>query len=218
MKLISFSLWGTSLKYLVGAIKNAELAKEIYPDWTCRFYIGSSVPYGYIHKLNSFDNTEVVERNEFGDWTGMYWRFEPASEDDVDVMISRDVDSRLNLREKAAVDEWLESDKGFHIMRDHPWHKYSILGGMWGCKRGTIPNIKALMGMWNKQDSYGTDYEFLARAILPLIKDKVLIHDGFYEGNPFPTARQDYQFVGQVFDENEQTVREHLEVLKAHLK
>ena len=60
MKLITFSLWGTSLKYLVGAIRNAELAKEVYPDWICRYYVASSVPFGYVHKLKSFDNVEVV--------------------------------------------------------------------------------------------------------------------------------------------------------------
>ena len=38
MKLITFSLWGQDPKYLVGAIRNAELASEIYPDWICRFY------------------------------------------------------------------------------------------------------------------------------------------------------------------------------------
>ena len=37
-------------------------------------------------------------------------------------MLSRDCDSRLNKREKLAVDELLKSDKNFHIMRDHPWH------------------------------------------------------------------------------------------------
>ena len=36
-KIIAFSLWGDQPKYTVGAIKNADLAKEIYPDWTCRF-------------------------------------------------------------------------------------------------------------------------------------------------------------------------------------
>ena len=65
----------------------------------------------------------------------MFWRFEPAGEEDVDVMISRDTDSRLNLREKFAVEEWLESDKGFHIMRDHPHHGYPVLGGMWGANK-----------------------------------------------------------------------------------
>ena len=41
-----------------------------------------------------------------------------------------------------------------------------------------------------------------------------MVHDEFYENNPFPTARQGYEFVGQVFDEDEQTVQEHVEVLK----
>ena len=218
MKLITFSLWGTSLKYLVGAIRNAELAKELYPDWVCRYYVASSVPFGYVHKLKSFDNVEVVEKSEFGDWTGMYWRFEPASESGVDAMISRDVDSRLNEREKAAVDEWLKSDKGFHIMRDHPWHRYPILGGMWGCKKDVIPNIKDLINNSNKRDSYGTDYEFLAEVVMPLIKSNAMIHDGFYEGKPFPTSRKDYEFVGQVFDENEQTVEEHILALKGAVK
>ena len=49
-------------------------------------------------------------------------------------MISRDADSRLSLREKEAVEKWINSDKDFHIMRDHPHHYYPILGGTWGFK------------------------------------------------------------------------------------
>jgi hypothetical protein len=45
-----------------------------------------------------------------------------------------------------------------------------------------------------------------------------MIHDGFYEGKPFPTSRKDYEFVGQVFDENEQTVEEHILALKGAVK
>ena len=57
---------------------------------------------------------------------------------DVDVMISRDTDSRVSHREMIAVNKWLESDKGFHIMRDHPWHTTKILGGMWGCRKWSL--------------------------------------------------------------------------------
>ena len=32
-KIISLSLWGDNPVYTQGAIRNAELAKEIYPDW-----------------------------------------------------------------------------------------------------------------------------------------------------------------------------------------
>ena len=62
-KLISFSLWGDNPTYTQGAIRNAELSKEIYPDWICRYYIGTSTPQSIIDKLISFDNNLVVRGN-----------------------------------------------------------------------------------------------------------------------------------------------------------
>ena len=44
MKIIAFSLWGDDPKYTFGAIKNASIAEELFPDWICRFYVGKSVP------------------------------------------------------------------------------------------------------------------------------------------------------------------------------
>lgn len=218
MKVIAFSLWGADPKYTVGAIRNAELASTIYPGWTCRYYIGQSTPDPIGWQLEMFDHVEIVRMPVQGDWTGMFWRFHPASEKGVEVMISRDTDCRLNMREKAAVDAWLESDKGFHIMRDHPWHKFPVLGGMWGAKQNAVPNMKDLIDNWEQQDRYGTDYEFFAHAILPIINNNVLIHDEFFEGSPFPSARKRLEFVGEVFDENENNVAEHTNVLGHYLQ
>ena len=36
--------------------------------------------------------------------------------------LMRNLDSRLSIREKLAVDEWVSSGKRFHVMRDHPSH------------------------------------------------------------------------------------------------
>tara|TARA_B100001123_G_scaffold316284_1_gene354153 strand:+ start:2930 stop:3586 length:657 start_codon:yes stop_codon:yes gene_type:complete len=218
MKLITFSLWGNDPKYLVGAIKNADLAREIYPDWFCRFYVGQSVPFSVIHELKKRENVQIVERSEFGDWRGMFWRFEAIDERGVEIMISRDADSRLNYREKAAVDQWATSDKGFHIMRDHPWHRFPVLGGMWGIKSGILSSIRDLIDNFSQEDAYGTDYKFLADVVLPRIEDDILVHDEFFEGNSFPTLRQDNEFVGQVFDENDNTIEEHVNILKEALK
>ena len=55
----------------------------------------------------------------------------------MDIFISRDLDSRINDRELAAVHEWLESNKTLHSMRDHPWHTVPIMGGGWGSKLDT---------------------------------------------------------------------------------
>ena len=39
----------------------------------------------------------------------------------VDVVLSRDLDSRLTSREAAAVGEWLDTpNSSLHVMRDHP--------------------------------------------------------------------------------------------------
>ena len=211
MKIISFSLWGTNPKYTVGAIKNAQLAKKIYPGWTCRFYCANDVPNPIIFQLEEMDNVELVFMKKAGDWTSMFWRFEPAGEENIEVMISRDTDSRLNHREKAAVDEWLNTDYGFHIMRDHPWHGYPVLGGMWGAKCNTLANIKKMMNNFDKTDSYGTDYSFFA-SISGSIKGNVIVHDEFFSNRvnlvdyqgcaplSFPTARVGKDFVGKPFN------------------
>ena len=125
-KIISFSLWGNNPKYTIGAIRNAELTPIIFPNWVSRFYCGKSVPEDIIEKLKSLPQTEVIIMDEDGDWTGMFWRFYAC--EDSDIMLSRDTDSRLSNREKLAVDEWLESDKDFHIMRDHPYHNTEKIG------------------------------------------------------------------------------------------
>ena len=82
---------------------------------------------------------------------GMTWRFLPLADPSVDIMVSRDLDSRCFLpdklpannklfisrftsREEAAVAEWLSSSLPFHTMRDHPDHQVEIMGGMWGAR------------------------------------------------------------------------------------
>ena len=204
-KIISFSLWGENPKYTVGALRNAELAATIYRDWICRFYCGKSVPENITLQLKSHKNVEVVDMDEQGDWTGMFWRFYAC--EDSDVMISRDTDSRLSFREKNAVDEWLESNKDFHIMRDHPYHTTEILGGMWGCRNGILRDIKKLIEDYHKGDFWQVDQNFLREKIYPLVVNQSIIHDSYLKYNTdskkFPTERINKEFVGDVFDEND---------------
>jgi len=199
-KIISFCLWGENPRYTIGALKNADLAKTIYPDWVCRYYIGKSTPNKIITELCDKDNTELFIMNESGDWRGMFWRFLPASDSDVSVMISRDTDSRLSEREKEAVDQWLDSDKGFHIMRDHPAHGTEILGGMWGAKVGSIPEMKSLISDYSKGDFWQVDQNFLRTIIYPIVNNRSFVHDEYFEKKRFPSKRENRFFVGQAFN------------------
>jgi protein O-GlcNAc transferase len=220
-KIISFSLWGEDEKYTIGALRNVQIARKLFPDWICRFYLGTSVPEYIKESLKNSKNTEVIEMKEAGDWSGMFWRFLPCSEEDVEVMISRDTDSRLGKREKCAIDEWMESDKNFHIMRDHPWHGTEILGGMWGAKRGVLNQMKTLMEDYEKGDFWQVDQNFLKEKVYSLVVNDSVVHDEFfnYENfkKPFPCKRENFEFVGEIFNEVEEFVPENRDVIRQYL-
>lgn len=207
MKIISFSLWGKNLKYTIGAIKNAKLAKIIYPDWKCCFHIGNDVDQFVVDELTRLDC--AIFKYDSSGWNGMFWRFFLANSNDV--VISRDTDSRLNTREKLAVDEWLSSDKDFHIMRDHSHHGTEILGGMWGCRNGILFGIDDLINNYPKDNLYQIDQKFLKDVIYPKIYDNVLVHDDFVRPNiyyhpntkSFPSNRKYNEYVGAPYDEND---------------
>jgi hypothetical protein len=194
MKIVAFSLWGTHPVYWTGALRNAELV--------------------------------LVRRRRLFD--GLFWRFLPASDPTVDVMISRDCDSRICEREAAAVTEWLASNKDFHLMRDHPCHRVPVLGGMWGCRNHLLRGMKALIGQGTAFDHKGCDQKFLAAKIYPRVRKEALEHSEFdisFGGvtRPFPSARRGYEFVGEIFDENDVRsdegwrIIEGWRIVKAHI-
>jgi hypothetical protein len=217
-KIISFSLWGSNPKYTIGAVKNAQLLNKIYPGWIARFYCGMSVPKDIIKELENSENCEVILINEPGDWRGMFWRFYPASEEDVEVMLSRDCDSRLNMRENLAVDEWLASDKSFHIMRDHPWHGTEILGGMWGVRGNILSDMKEMIDKYIKGDFWQVDQNFLREYVYNRIKGDCFVHDSYhnYESfkKQFPKNRNGQEFVGEAFDEYDTPNTQHRNMIK----
>lgn len=206
-RIISFSLWGDNPKYTIGAIRNAELAQQWYPGWICRFYVSYDVTNDIIQALTNMPDTEVIVMPSSG-WNGTFWRFLAADGDDV--VISRDTDSRLGQREKVAVDAWLASDKDFHIMRDHPYHATEILAGMWGVRNGLLKGITQMIQEHdnrNFDDKYQVDQNFLREVVYPMVRGCAMVHDEFFEKQPFPqhaTARHDHYFVGQVYDEKDQ--------------
>ena len=211
-KVISFSLWGDDPTYTVGAVKNAELAETVYPGWECWFYVGQSVPGDIIQTLEAKDNCKVIQMDEEGDWEGMFWRFLPASDPEVDIMISRDTDSRLNSREEAAVTQWLEMGKRFHIMRDHPQHQTQILGGMWGVRGDILHNMTDLIDECKKGNHYQVDQDFLKEKIYPVIEQYAHVNDEFFQKVAFPVERKGKLFVGQAYNEKDTPLHpEHME-------
>jgi protein O-GlcNAc transferase len=211
-KIISYSLWGDDPKYLYGALSNIKNQSLFYPTWICRFYVHEDVPEDFIATLQQ-NNIEIVMKSgpigEAMNKPGMFWRFEVMKDLDVERFIVRDADSRLTQREKNCVLDWKHSGKNFHIIRDNIHHSTKIMGGMWGATRDFCKTIDydKLVEKFNKieQDSiYGTDQDFLAQFIYPLLGKDVLIHDDwdrYQEGaKKIPHLREGNNYIGQPTD------------------
>jgi tetratricopeptide (TPR) repeat protein len=180
-RIISFSLFGNDTAYWSGAIENAIMVDHIFSGWTARFYCDKSIPKYVLEELLK-RGAEVIIMPEQGGLGGTLWRFFVANDRTIDYFIVRDVDARLNSQDRVAVDEWIKSGKSFHIMRDHPVHAELIMGGLWGGKAGLLPSlVEVINKFYPVKNKKFVDQIFLAEFVWPLIRDKSLIHDEFFQ-------------------------------------
>jgi GR25 family glycosyltransferase involved in LPS biosynthesis len=226
-KVFSFCIYGNQKKYCQGLIENIELIKDYYPDFEVWIYGGVNVPSSYIDQYKSYDNVKYIETNKSGA-SLMSYRFFPIDDDNVEIMFSRDADSRINSRDRWCIDEFIKSEKNFHIIRDNYWHKTKITGGMWGIKQASLVRESSppkqgllkhkmtdLYNSWiadkqNVSDQYGIDQMFLQNVVYDLIKNDVLIHSnivGFVHEKitPILFENDNINFVGNVvyYDNND---------------
>lgn len=215
-KVIAFSLYGSDPKYCAGALINIALARRYYPGWQCWFYVDSgTVPREVSAKIGGAGGNVIMmpHTDLVGKMRG--YRFLAAA-DDVECMISRDTDSRLNPREAAAVDEWLRSGKSLHNMRDHEHHCcHEIYGGMWGIRGGLCSDMHEAFESFGHWDgSYPpwrfriTDMAFLTDYLWPrFYPDDILQHADTerckvaherWDCKPFPEHEPYDGFVGEV--------------------
>jgi len=201
---VSFSLYGTDPKYLNGAVKNAHLARNLFPNWKIIFYVGDSIPshlVGQLKDLGSFIQAVPGIENP----ASMLWRYRAVHLKDAEHVIFRDADSRLSNREAELVSIWLESGKDLHIIRDHPNHTSAILGGLWGCDAKSLrAYLPADLGdLTVGEVKYGLDQEFIRLRVYRALKLSRLIHDPIFVREFASIAPPKHpstgEFLGEVF-------------------
>ena len=198
-KIISFSVYGSKSVYSLGAIKNIEVAKEVYPDWICRFYCTSEIAnLDELKTLASEGKCElfILESDIFP----MYWRYFASDDTDISHVIFRDTDSLVNFREEAAVSDWLSSNATLHSMHDNDVGHWSpIMGGMCGLKLPIDLNMTKSIDDWTKSRNYkfhySDDQSFLSKIVLNKYNNSVLDHHNnpasskFKNSVPFPNHK-----------------------------
>lgn len=179
--IIAFSLFGANPRYCETSILNTKLAQEIYPEWTCRFYVDESVPELVQQRLQANGAQVVHVSPTQKQLSGLFWRFLVMDDPVVKRFLVRDADSIVSYREKAAVDAWLKSDQWFHLMRDSYSHTELILAGMWGGCTGIFHNIEAhirdYVATGRYPDNRVIDQHYLRYCIWPTLKQSVLVND-----------------------------------------
>jgi len=204
-KVLSFSLYGSNPRYTVGAVENAKLFRQVFPGWSMHVFHDASVPLAVLSTLQ----TQAVKLH-YMNKTGMNkrsWRFLAGNGSDkrTERFCSRDIDSRLSMREKRAVDAWVKSGKVYHVMRDHPSHSLvPMLAGMWCADARAFAFLAHQMVQVRMQENLFEDTTWLNTSVWPEAVKDVLQHDSFscakYKGSvPFPTRRVGWEHVGSVF-------------------
>ena len=208
---------GSNSRYYDGVIANADLLPE---GWKMRVYHDDTVPAELLDILRNKPGVVLVDVKrtagksvDLSDINNkMLWRFAVASDPTVDRYCIRDVDSRLGDRERHAVEEWIESRRKFHVIRDHPSHANFVMsGGLWCGTADAIPDmIKRIRNFQTQAESafettgYMKDMDFLRDEIWPLAQHSMLQHDSFTCNNyndarGFPSLRRGGEHVGSVF-------------------
>ena len=202
---ISFSLYGNQDKYNVGAIKNFHLCKKYLPDWEVNFFANTSMSNMEILTdlekegavINITDNITISNRESTN--FPMFWRFFTFF-DNVP-SISRDLDSRMTLRESDYIKRWEETDYSIFIIRDHPWHSL-VPGGLVGMKNvGSEFKSYFEKYMINGATGYGADQDMLSDFVHKNYSNNIF---SCVYGNENYIKRDDPDFfIGIQLDENE---------------
>ena len=194
-------------------LRNVELIEAAFSSWEIWIYIGNDVPDIIINTLKQHPSVKLIYTNEVGMVNKLY-RFFPIDDSSVDICCIRDADSRVLDRDISCIKEFIESEKLFHIIRDHPNHHHAIMACSLGIKKGLIPfslyDTFCIYRLNNEVNTFWNDQDFLKHVFYPKVLAESLIHDDLQNLEPYSMKttfkvpiNTGLDFVGQVYEYDE---------------
>lgn len=185
LNVFSFCIYGPEQpKYHGDLLRNIDIITEHFPDWRIFIYVGADTTESYIRTLNSYPNVLLRFTNIVGHKNSVH-RFFAIDEPNVNLMMVRDADSHVHWKDRWAINDFLASGKGVHMIRDHPWHTCRILAGLWGIRKGVLKeSIRDIYERWTPVSAgsgkdphgFGIDQNFLTVCIYDRIADDSIVH------------------------------------------
>ncbi len=195
-KAIGFCLYGDKPLYCEGMIRNALLAPRVFPAWRVVVFHDHTVPPATLDALSRLKCVliDCTGRRE----SGMFWRFGISRI--AQRWINRDADSRLDVRDLSAVEEWEASGETWHVVRDSVHHTSPVLTGLLGGYQ-TGDLLERELADWHQFGGHFDDQSFIVERLWPAMQNSVWVHD--FRGHPVPRPRTGSEFVGQIIDTEE---------------
>jgi hypothetical protein len=177
----SFCLYGDYTdKYYKGLQENIVLIREHYPNWDILVYTAPEAE-AYVEGLG----VRCIPTLKTGP-VNMTYRFLPITDPTYDVVCVRDTDSRIHERDRWCISHFLDSPYRLYTIRDHPYHRYRIMGGLWGAKRGSLFAAERLADYCETvQAGYTADTRFLDTHVAPknMVIYSYVSHGLFHDPN-----------------------------------
>jgi len=189
MDIFSFCLYGTDLKYYIGLQENLRLINLYYPEYFIYIYLGKTHLDEYIAEyIKNYSNIVIIDTNKDGGINTIL-RYKPLLLSHINNIIIRDADSEVNERDRYCINDFLENKDNTIIcqsIRDHFWHKSTLMAGLSFFKKISSNLQTALSNIFDDIEKtlsdegnnfiYGTDENILNDKIYPLIKENVIIY------------------------------------------
>ncbi|CAL8135289.1 unnamed protein product [Orchesella dallaii] len=203
--------------------ENLDRMRKYFPGWNMRVYSNlDENEFICAMRCNNLDFFWCDIRNIpiYGDLSTQMvsrtWRFLALGDPTVDIFLVRDMDSFLQARDAAAVQDWIENTTAaFHSFHDHPLHPDRVLGGLWGGRNNLLSNETAFnmhKMIVNQSALTGREYKnfdqtLADKLIHPMDKpNRVVSYDAYFcerwrnltVVRPFPTRRKGKEFLGDI--------------------
>lgn len=213
MKVISFCIFGNKQKYRRGLLENISIIKRDLSDYNIFLTVGNDIETEFINLINK-DNINLIYSDKTG-YQIMNDRLLIFDKDEIQILFSRDVDSRITKRDIWCIREFEHSNKNYiHIIRDHKDHDQYIMGGMCGFKKINkrfpmklqlvFDNFVKTLNDKDDLHKYGIDQLFLQiiykTNLQKLVHSKHVVY-GFEKVIEIPMNHIDqFDFIGNVID------------------
>ncbi len=176
----SFCLYGPRKPYYYdGLLENIGLIGLHFPSWKVYVYYAPDVDDAMIRQLQACTSVVLRPTGVTGP-QNMIHRFFAIDEEDVELMMVRDADSRVHWRDRWTIREFLRQPQFIaHTIRDHIEHTASMMGGLWGLRKSSGICVRDEYNAYNPtrlDHRWGHDQNFLSDVLYPKVVNQLLVH------------------------------------------